>query len=139
MIKWLFCCLFCLITISAAAADPTIEIIVDISDQEMYVEAPEGTAVWEVSTGKPNYDTPIGIFTPQRMDYMHYSKKYDNAPMPFSIFFLGGYAIHGTEHIESLGLKASKGCIRLHPNAAAVLYELVEMYGMESTEIIIIP
>jgi lipoprotein-anchoring transpeptidase ErfK/SrfK len=70
---------------------------------------------------------------------MHYSKKYDNAPMPHSIFFKGGYAIHGTYDVRKLGRPASHGCVRLHPDDAAVLYEIVEYYGMENTVIRIVP
>ena len=68
---------------------------------------------------------------------MHYSRKYDNSPMPNSIFFLGGYAIHGTGYIKSLGRPASHGCIRLHPQNAAKLFSLVKKYGMRSTRITI--
>ena len=68
---------------------------------------------------------------------MHYSKKYDNAPMPNSIFFLGGYAIHATYYINQLGRPASHGCIRLHPQNAAKLYALVQKHGLKSTRITI--
>jgi lipoprotein-anchoring transpeptidase ErfK/SrfK len=66
---------------------------------------------------------------------MWYSRKYDNSPMPHSIFFKGGYAIHGTEHIKRLGTPASHGGIRLHPENAAELYSLVEANGMENMQI----
>jgi hypothetical protein len=45
--------------------------------------------------------------------------------MPHSIFFAGGYAIHGSYEISRLGRPASHGCIRLHPKNAATLFELV--------------
>jgi lipoprotein-anchoring transpeptidase ErfK/SrfK len=67
------------------------------------------------------------------MKKMHYSKKYDNAPMPDSIFFHGGYAIHATEAINKLGRPASHGCVRLHPQDANWLYYIVQEYGMENT------
>jgi len=57
---------------------------------------------------------------------MHYSKKYDNAPMPYSIFFTGGYAIHGTPHVGNLGRPASHGCVRLSPANARTLYGIVK-------------
>jgi lipoprotein-anchoring transpeptidase ErfK/SrfK len=57
---------------------------------------------------------------------MHYSKKYDNAPMPHSIFFSGGYAIHATPHVGNLGRPASHGCVRLHPEHAAQLYTMTK-------------
>ena len=45
--------------------------------------------------------------------------------MPYSIFFDGGYAIHGSYEISHLGRPASHGCVRLHPKHAAVLFALV--------------
>ena len=64
---------------------------------------------------------------------MHYSSKYENSPMPHSIFFRGGYAIHGTGYIKSLGRPASHGCIRLHPRNAAALYQLVRTVRHRAT------
>jgi lipoprotein-anchoring transpeptidase ErfK/SrfK len=68
---------------------------------------------------------------------MHYSSKYENAPMPHSVFFRGGYAIHGTPYIKRLGRRASHGCVRLHPANAARLYKLVLIYGFDNTRITI--
>ena len=124
---------------SAAYANPVVDITIDLSEQEMFVQTPEGNAVWPVSTGKRNFDTPTGTFTPTRLEYEYYSKKYDDAPMPFSIFFTGGYAIHGTEHVSKLGRPASHGCVRLYPDNAEVLYEVVDYYGMENTVVRIVP
>jgi lipoprotein-anchoring transpeptidase ErfK/SrfK len=70
---------------------------------------------------------------------MWYSRKYDNAPMPYSIFFKGGYAIHGTNYVKRLGQPASHGCVRLHTANARELYELVQAYGKKSTRIRIVP
>ena len=92
---------------------------------------------FEVSTGRKGYRTPTGVFRPYMLKTMHYSKKYDNAPMPNSIFFLGGYAIHATDAINSLGRPASHGCIRLHPQNARWLYHLVSEFGKEATTIYI--
>lgn len=124
---------------SVASAQPVVEIVVDISEQQLFVQAPEGYAIWPVSTGKEGHDTPIGEFTVDRLEEQWYSRKYDNAPMPFSIFFYEGYAIHGTLETRKLGRPASKGCVRLHTEAAQLLYEVVEYYGMENTSIKIIP
>jgi lipoprotein-anchoring transpeptidase ErfK/SrfK len=57
--------------------------------------------------------------------------------MPHSIFFLGGYAIHGTGYVRSLGRPASHGCIRLAPGNAARLYSLVRQHGNRGTRIVI--
>ena len=99
---------------------------IDLSEQRMHVYV-NGTQryVWPVSTARRGYVTPVGSYRPQRLAVMWYSKKYHNSPMPHSIFFRGGYAIHGTYSTGSLGRPASHGCVRLHPSNAATLYSLV--------------
>lgn len=99
---------------------------VDVSQQVMRVYV-NGKCyyTWRVSTGRRGYYTPRGSYRPTFMKRMHYSRKYNNSPMPWSIFFKGGYAIHGTNYIKRLGRPASHGCIRLHPAAARELYRLV--------------
>jgi lipoprotein-anchoring transpeptidase ErfK/SrfK len=73
--------------------------------------------------------TPRGRFAPTGLERMHYSKKYHNSPMPYSIFFRGGYAIHGTYALSQLGTPASHGCVRLSPQHAKMLYEMVQREG----------
>ena len=107
-----------------AAAETNITI--SKSHQLMQVDTDGETYQWRVSTARKGYYTPTGIFHPCSLQLMHYSKKYDNAPMPHSIFFSGGYAIHATPHVGNLGRTASHGCVRLHPNHAAALYEIVK-------------
>jgi len=92
---------------------------------------------WPVSTGRGRYRTPRGTFRPTVMRRMHYSSRYNNAPMPYSIFFYRGYAIHGTNHVSRLGRPASHGCVRLHPRAARTLYSLVRRHGARRTRIVI--
>lgn len=118
-------------------AKAEVDIIVDVSEQKMYVETPIEYFEWDVSTGKKGYSTPVGEYQPYLMKKMHYSSKYDNAPMPNSIFFHGGYAIHATESIDRLGSPASHGCVRLHPQNAKWLYRLIQEYGKENTFIYI--
>jgi len=110
-------------------APPEVEIHVDISNQTMTVDV-NG---WTYGRWK----APRGSWRPFLLKKMHYSRKYDNSPMPNSIFFLGGYAIHATYYINQLGRPASHGCIRLHPQNAAKLYSLVQKHGMKSTRITI--
>ena len=113
---------------------------IDLSEQKLSVY--KGTALlyeWKVSTARRGYITPIGTYSPLYMQKMHYSKKYHNSPMPYSIFFKGGYAIHGTRSISRLGHIASHGCVRLHPRDAKSLYALVKQYGKENTTITIAP
>ena len=80
---------------------------------------------WPVSTGRRGYGTPSGVFHPQLMARRWYSRKYYNSPMPHSIFFYHGFAIHGTNELARLGGPASHGCVRLHPSNAATLFALV--------------
>lgn len=93
---------------------------------------------WKVSTGGRGHLTPTGSFKPTRMHQMWYSRKYDNAPMPHSVFFKGGYAVHATNFVRRLGQPASHGCVRLHPDNAADFYQLVEMFGPTNTRIVIV-
>lgn len=100
-------------------------IVVSKRSQTMSVyEDDELIERWPVSTARKGYVTPSGTFHPYSYQPMHYSKKYDNAPMPHSIFFSGGYAIHAAPHIGNLGRPASHGCVRLSPNNAATLYNM---------------
>lgn len=110
----------------ATPASAETNITISKSHQMMQVDSDQGTYQWPVSTARRGYSTPTGTFHPYSLQPMHYSKKYDNAPMPHSIFFSGGYAIHATPHIGNLGRPASHGCVRLHPANAATLYDIVK-------------
>ncbi len=113
---------------------------IDLSDQEMYVYRGENILYkWNVSTARRGYVTPKGNYKPQFIERMHYSKRYHNSPMPYSIFFHGNYAIHGTNSIRRLGRRASHGCVRLHPKHAKKLYALVKEYGKPNIFIKITP
>lgn len=121
-----------------AAEAAELGVRIDLSEQIMTVEVDGIPAyTWPVSTARRGYRTPIGRFRPIRLERVWYSRKYDNAPMPHSIFFHGGYAIHGTTEIRSLGRPVSHGCVRLHPDNARVLFGLVREYGAGSTIIAI--
>ena len=90
---------------------------------------------WAVSTARPGYRTPTGTFKPTALFRYHASTIYSGSPMPFSIFFLRGYAIHGSYETKYLGRPASHGCVRLHPSNAAAFYSLVKTYGAANTVI----
>ncbi|MBB3930850.1 lipoprotein-anchoring transpeptidase ErfK/SrfK [Kaistia hirudinis] len=120
----------------SAFADVVARISLSSQQMVVYVDGIP-TYDWAVSTARSGYRTPVGSFRPTRMHKMWYSKKYDNAPMPNSIFFLGGYAVHGTPHIRALGRPASHGCVRLHPDNARTLYSLVKSSGIENARIVI--
>jgi len=112
-----------------------IFVTIDISDQTMDVRVGNQHSVWPVSTARRGKVTPRGTFGVQSMKRRHYSSLYNNAPMPYSIFFRGNYAIHGTNQISKLGRPASAGCVRLHPDHARTLYELVRQHGRASVQI----
>ena len=111
---------------------------VDISSQTMTVSNYGQTVhVWRVSTARSGYHTPTGSYRPTALRRMWYSRKYDNSPMPYSVFFRGGYAIHGTGAVKRLGTPASHGCVRLHPSNAATLYSMIKQAGSGNTRIVI--
>jgi lipoprotein-anchoring transpeptidase ErfK/SrfK len=111
-------------------AHAMVRIDIDLSTQTMHVTAGDGeNYTWPISSGRAGHLTPQGQFRPQRLYPIVYSAKYNNAPMPHSIFFTGGYAIHGTTAVGSLGHPASHGCVRLAPADAAILYAKVQAEG----------
>ena len=122
----------------AAPANVYAKIVakIDLSSQRMYVYV-NGKAryKWKISTARRGYRTPIGTYRPGRMHRTYYSRKYYNSPMPHSIFFRGGYAIHGTNAIRNLGRPASHGCVRLHPANARTLFNLVRAHGRAKTRL----
>ena len=95
----------------------------------MHVSSASGSYDWRVSTARSGYRTPRGTYRPYMLQRTHFSHKYHMSPMPYSIFFAGGYAIHGTYSTGSLGRPASHGCIRLAPGNAALLYHMVQAEG----------
>lgn len=122
----------------AGKASASVVARIDLSSQTMNVYVNGGHVhSWSVSTARRGYRTPVGSFRPYRLHRMWYSRKYNMSPMPYSVFFLGGYAIHGTNAIRRLGRPASHGCIRLHPSNARRLFRLVRMYGMRNTRIVV--
>jgi hypothetical protein len=125
--------------VSGGAASASILITVDKSTQQMRVEV-DGKLRWEwpVSTGRAGHDTPNGRYTAFRLERDHFSREWDDAPMPHSIFFTrAGHAIHGTNHTRQLGRPASAGCVRLAPEHAEALFALVEARGLPQTRVVI--
>jgi len=112
---------------------------VDVSQQRMKVyRGGKLLHTWKVSTGKKGHRTPKGNYKPGHMTKMHYSKKYNNAPMPYAVFFKGGYAIHGTKSVHRLGRTASHGCVRLRTSNAKKLYKLIRRAGKNNMHIKIV-
>jgi len=120
-----------------AYAEAAIVITVDKSAQRLTVAVNGAERYeWPVSTARRGYLTPNGTYHPERLERKWFSRKYDWSPMPYSIFFHGGYAIHGSYEISRIGTPASHGCIRLHPEHAAVLFKLVKR-NMADTRIVV--
>ena len=121
---------------SVDSARASIAVHIRLSQQTMNV-AIDGAdfATWPISTARRGYRTPIGIYKPYQLERMHYSRLYNYTPMPYSLFFHGGYAIHGTTEIRNLGRAVSHGCIRLSPDNARSLFELVKIHGLQNTTI----
>src|SRR5674476_394121 len=126
---------FAAVLIGTAQAEILIKI--DKSTQRMtVVQGGEPLYNWVVSTGRTGHATPSGSFTAFRMEAEHYSKEWDDAPMPHSIFFtMKGHAIHGTYDTAHLGTAVSHGCVRLSDANAAQLYELVQQQGFGAIKV----
>ena len=122
---------------AAGAAQAKVAITVDKDSQQMTV-AVDGVDRynWPVSSGLPSHETPNGSFRTFRMEEDHYSKEFDDAPMPHAIFFTKvGHAIHGTDSVNRLGSPASHGCVRLSRENASRLYALVQQEGVLNTTV----
>jgi hypothetical protein len=124
---------------AASKVVSAILINIDKTNQRMTVSVDGAERYdWPVSTGLPRYATPSGSYGATSMNEMWYSREWDDAPMPHSVFFTKrGHAIHGTDEVQRLGKPASHGCVRLDPDNAATLYDLVEQGGLENTEVVL--
>lgn len=117
---------------------PSLVARIDLRAQRMHVSAHgKPIASWSISSGKRGHETPPGRFRPQWSSRMHYSRKYNNSPMPYSVFFNRGIATHGTTYTGRLGSPASHGCIRLRTAHARKFYQLVHRHGYKRTRIIV--
>ena len=123
---------------SASALAAKIVAKIDLSSQTMVVSQ-NGVVKykWPVSTGRKGYSTPTGSYSAKWLSRHHRSRKYNNAPMPYAVFFRGGYAVHATYETKRLGRPASHGCVRLHPDNAAKFFSMVQKYGNSNTRIVI--
>jgi hypothetical protein len=131
--------LFCVL-VAAGFAPASADVLINVSKTSQRVAVMvDGTAKynWPVSTGRgKRYMTPSGVYKPEWLARMWRSKQYHNSPMPHSVFFHEGYALHGTNEVRNLGHEASHGCVRLSPANAATLYALVQK-NMTSTRIVV--
>lgn len=128
------------ITIGAPGAAWAASLVasVDISSQTMTVTHRGKVKYrWKVSTARAGKVTPSGSWSAKWLSKNHRSSRYNNAPMPYSIFYNGNFAVHGTDQISRLGRPASSGCIRLHPKHAAILFSLTQREGLKNTRIVV--
>src|SRR3569832_2761808 len=126
-----------LMLFAAGTAQAKVSITID-KDAQMMTVAVDGVERyhWPVSTGIPSRETPNGNFRAFRMEEDHFSKEFDAAPMPHSLFFTKvGHAIHGTESEARLGSPVSHGCVRLSKANATTLYALVQKEGVLNTSV----
>lgn len=130
-------CILAAAIIPGASAEVLIRI--DKASQRMSVTVDgQPRHDWPVSTGASGYDTPSGTYQPSRLSRHHFSREWDNAPMPFAIFFTAeGHAIHGTQQSRLLGRPASHGCVRLAPRNAGLLFALVRAEGLAKTQVVV--
>jgi L,D-transpeptidase catalytic domain len=128
-----------LATSMTAPAPAAADILLNVSKASQRIAVlVDGTEryIWPISSGRARYTTPNGIYQPEWLARKWHSREYHNAPMPYSIFFHGGYAIHGTDEVSRLGQAASHGCVRLDPKNAAILFDLVR-HRMANTRIVV--
>jgi lipoprotein-anchoring transpeptidase ErfK/SrfK len=122
----------------AAASAASVVASVDISTQTMTVtHRGQVKYRWKVSTARSGKVTPTGAWSAKWLSKNHKSSRYNNAPMPYSIFYNGNYAVHGTNQVSRLGRPASAGCIRLHTENAAVLFNLAQREGLKNVRIVV--
>jgi lipoprotein-anchoring transpeptidase ErfK/SrfK len=75
-----------------------------------------------VATGRSGYGTEVGTFQVYRKNRMWYSTIYNNAPMPYSVFFDGGEAFHeGSVYVRS------HGCVHLSAGTAAWVFNFLHI------------
>ncbi|SIQ15918.1 L,D-transpeptidase catalytic domain [Rhizobium sp. RU20A] len=122
--------------VSASAANLVAKI--SLSSQTMTVtQNGVVTYRWKVSTARKGYVTPQGAWKAKWLSRNHRSRKYNNAPMPYAVFYNGGYAVHATFDLKRLGRPASHGCVRLHPDHAATFFSLARQNGLANTRIVV--
>lgn len=138
MRNWVLAVGLAVLMMGGQAQAATLVATVDISNQTMTVKH-HGKIIheWKVSTARAGYRTPTGTFRPYRVHRIWHSRTYDNAPMPFAVFYDRGWAVHGTTAVSRLGQPASHGCVRLHTDNARIFYELVREIGAGNTRIVV--
>jgi len=120
----------------AAPGQADVQVTVSKSQQRLAVVV-DGNEIarWPVSTGVRGHETPTGVFRPHDIERHWYSRQYSLTPMPWAVFFHRGYAVHATMESYNLGHPASHGCVRLRPDNASILFNLVRRQGLNHTKV----
>ena len=102
------------------------KVIVDRLQQLFYVyRGDKLVGVAAVSTGKKGKETPLGLWKVLTKKKLGYSRKYDNAPMPYmQMYDSKGIAFHAG---PNPGYPASHGCVRLPKAFAEKLFTLTKV------------
>ena len=119
-----------------------VRVNVSLKTQSMVVERPDGPPLhFPVSSGRPGHKTVTGTFDMEKDEsgrfraYENYhSHTYNNALMPYAMFFYEGFATHSAiNEFDALGrTPRSHGCVRMAPKDAAALFALVKLHGREN-------
>ncbi len=106
--------------------DP-VQLIVSLPKQRIKVyQGTELVASSRVSSGKPGYSTPSGVFSILQKKPRHYSNLYGGAAMPnMQRLTWSGVAMHASGSVP--GYPASHGCVRLPPSFARQLFGFTKM------------
>jgi lipoprotein-anchoring transpeptidase ErfK/SrfK len=103
------------------SATGPLMVLISVPEQMMHVYR-NGILIGRstVSTGSKGHSTPGGVFTILEKKQRHYSKKYDNAPMPnMQRLTWTGIAMHSG---NLPGYPASHGCVRLPFDFSQLLF-----------------
>lgn len=131
-----FAAILLLLPVAAQAERIVARVSVETQTMHVYIDG-RVEYEWPVSTARAGKYTPRGEWTPQWLSRHHRSSRYNNAPMPWAIFYDGDYAIHATFDTHRLGRPASAGCVRLHPDNAQLLFGMVQEQGLESLRVVV--
>ena len=102
------------------------KVVIDILTQRFYVyRGDKLVGVSTISSGKKGKETPLGFWSVKIKKKKGFSRKYDNAPMPFmQMYDEKGIAFHGG---ANPGYPASHGCVRLPVKFAERLFGMTKI------------
>jgi len=124
-------------TLGAGVPDGHRWVQVDIGEQTLTAYQGETVVLkTKVSTGKPGWRTLPGTFNV----YVKYPQTrmrgpgYDTPDVPWTMYYSGGFAIHGAYWHNNFGTPVSHGCVNLRVEEAKVLYH----WAPEDLEVVVV-